>query len=85
MFLMETFAGFDALALGVVVGSAALLASLIWVLVDNRQFEDFGPAPQDHETDDARPAADETRPAADETRPAPEHPFTGNPRTPHAA
>lgn len=71
MFHMDTVAGFDILALGVIIGSALLFVSLVWVLVENRQFEDFKPAANRFETDEARPVA-EGSPAS-------------GPSTPHAA
>lgn len=83
MFLMETFAGFDALALGVMVGSAGLVGCLIWVLVDNRQFEGFKPAANRTVADD-RPAADGGL-AADDGPAATERQSGGEPRSPRAA
>jgi hypothetical protein len=78
MFLMESLAGFDLLSLGVIVGSALLLASLIWALIDNRQFEDFKPAANHPEADANRPEADDVRPEAGGSSPR-------EPRTPRAA
>jgi len=83
MFLMETLAGFDALALGVIVGSAGLVGGLIWVLVDNREFEGFKPAANRTVADD-RPSAD-GGPAADYGSSATKRQSGGEPRSPRAA
>lgn len=78
MFIMEALAGFDALALGVIIGSAGLLAGLVWVLIDNRQFEGF------------KPAANRTREscegvAVSDAQSAAEHPAAREPRSPRVA
>lgn len=75
MFIMEAFAGFDALALGVIIGSAGLLAGLVWVLIDNRQFEGFKPAANRFQT----------RTAAAGTHPVTEHKSAREPQSPRAA
>lgn len=75
MFIMEALAGFDVLALGVIIGSAGLLAGLVWVLIDNRQFEGFKPAANRFEA----------RPAAGDTDPVTEQKSAGKPRSPRAA
>lgn len=80
MFLVETvetLAGFDALALGVIVGSAGLIAGLVWVLIDNRQFEGFKPA--------ANRTPDRTSDlAAIDVHSATELPSAGQPRSPRS-
>lgn len=77
MFLVETLAGFDVLALGVIVGSAGLVAGLLWVLIDNRQFEGF------------KPAANRFREGtggltSDAAHSATEHPSAAEPRSPRS-
>lgn len=78
MFIMETLAGFDVLALGVIFGSAALIAGLVWILVDNRQFEGFKPAAN-------RFGIRTGRPAANDTHPVTEHQSAEGPQSPRAA
>lgn len=75
MYIVETLASFDVLALGVIVGSAALFAGLVWVLIDNRQFEGFKPAANRFQA----PAA-----AAD-AHPVTEHKPASEPQSPRAA
>lgn len=76
MFIVETLAGFDVLALGVIVGSVGLVAGLLWVLIDNRQFEGFKPAANRFV---------ETRPVAGDTHPGTERKSAGEPQSPRAA
>ncbi len=38
--MMEIFAGFDILGLGTLLGSVLFLGGLLWVLLDNRSFEE---------------------------------------------
>ena len=78
MFLVETLASFDALALGVIVGSAGLVAGFLWALIDYRQFEGCKPAAN-------RVGTHTKHPSADDAAPATENPSDEEPRSPRAA
>lgn len=54
--MLDILAQFDALGLGTLAGSLLFLAGLIWVLVDNRSFEEVSRRHQDAVAPKARPA-----------------------------
>ena len=41
--MMSFIAGIDALGLGTLIGSLLFLGGLLWVILDNRSFEDLEP------------------------------------------
>lgn len=80
--MLEFLSGFDALGLGTLVGSLLFLGALIWVLVENRTFDQLN---QRGAAADAQPAGEEAsgRSTAVESVPVEEVPGNPEPPRPH--